>query len=99
MSIELKKEFLSLNFLLLFISSISRNTSNLYYIDQYKYIGLGIVKNDELLSFTFSFGAFFNFLGRVVCGMLWNHINIKVFYIIALVLNIFNCIVFIFIGF
>ena len=76
-------------FLVVFALSVVRFTSNLYYLQNFKYFGLLHLQSDNELTFVFVSVSTVSFLIRLCSPYLWAKIGFAKFYAIVFLCNLF----------
>ena len=59
------------------LSAFGRYIDCMYFTDNYKYMGMYIVKNDRLISIVLSISSLTNLAGRVLGAMLYKKLGLK----------------------
>lgn len=96
-SAKITKILMSSQFLILYIVTLLKCSSNFFYSDYFKEFGMYFIKDDIYLGLMVMIGVVFNFLSRVSMGKIYNLFGLKMCYFLNIILEIF-CALFLLFG-
>ena len=92
---QLKKIMLSSPFIIIYLITLIKTTSNFYFSAEIKTLGMFYVNDDYFLTNIISVGIFFSFFTRLAIGMIYNYMGMRLTYFINILFEML-CSVFLF---